>query len=95
MPRDENHNETHDRRGHRSESETVPLDVDDAKNLTYVGGYLLSKGSQRHSCEQCQKVLCKPERNVVYEREMLCALKSYTRVSDLYVGRLLSTRNLS
>ena len=72
-----------------SEFLRVPLDVADANNLTYVGGYLLRKGCQRHSCDKCRNVLCKPERDVVYEREMLCALKSYTGVSDLDVGSLI------
>ena len=66
-----------------------PLDVADANNLTYVGGYLLRKGCQRHRCEKCESLLCKPESDVVYEREMLCALKSYTGVRDLDVGSLI------
>ena len=75
--------------GEQADDESVmPLDVADANNLTYVGGYLICKGEEQHSCDKCRTALCKPGREIVYEREMLCALKSYTGDTDVDVGRL-------
>lgn len=80
--------ETHEEGEEAGPEPLMQLDVADANNLTYVGGYLICKGEEQHSCEKCSAVLCKPERNVVYEREMMCALKSFTGVSEADVGSL-------
>ena len=66
-----------------------PLDSIDQNILTYVGGYLLRRGSEKHWCDQCRIALSKAEKVVVYEREMLCGLKYVTGVSDVDVGSLL------
>ena len=67
---------------------TEPLDTVDANVITYVGGYLARRGAEKHECEKCGDALTKKERFVVYEREMLCGLKSFTGLCDSDVGSL-------
>ena len=46
----------------------APIDSVDENVLTYVGGYLLRRGCEKHSCETCDQLLCKPEKLVVYKK---------------------------
>ena len=66
-----------------------PIDAVQANILTYIAGYLLRKGQAKHTCAQCSRELEKPEKAVVYDREILCGLKSYTGQDDTDVGSLL------
>lgn len=69
----------------------APVDSPDCVDenvLTYVGGYLLRRGCEKHSCARCNQLLCKPEKLVVYQREILCGLRSVTGLTDVDVGSL-------
>ena len=44
---------------------------------------------ERHCCDVCQGALSKPEKYVVYEREITCGLKSFTGLTEVDVGGLI------
>ena len=67
----------------------APIDATMSNILTYVGGWVLRRGAEKHACSQCSAVLAKPDPLVCYEREMMCGLKSFTGASEVDAGSLL------
>ena len=68
---------------------SICIDESQANILTYVAGYLIRKGRDKHECSQCSEKLAKKETVVVFEREILCGLKSYTGQAESDVGSLI------
>ena len=68
---------------------TEPIDAVQATILTDIAGHLLRKGQAKHTCALCSCELEKTEKAVMYDREILSGLKSYTGQDDTDVGSLL------
>ena len=67
----------------------APIDATMSNILTYVGGWVLRRGAEKHACVQCSAVLAKPDPLVCFEREMMCGLKSFTGASEVDAGSLV------
>ena len=53
-----------------------------------MGGYLARRALDKHSCDLCEKAMCREEKAVGSVQSILTGLKSYAGVEKTDVGSL-------